>query len=229
MNALRRASRLVAALFALVAAPAAASCRFPVTSYVKPPGALPNDLTAVARFADMRLTPDAVGYGATGERLDEITVAEGELHLTRPNRDGVSTRNLAEAGEGPLFMHLAPVQAWSRAQALGAAESLDELAERLDAAVGKAGCAEGATLAFRIVGQAATVTWSLDTRPERREVTTANQPVVIVGIYTTDPGAYAMPTGRRFHSHVVVPSAGGAGHVRAVQLQPAATLQLQAR
>jgi len=229
MNALRPASSLAAVLVVLATVPAAADCRFPVTSYVKPPGAATDDLAAVARFADVTLTPDAVGYGAAGERRDEITVANGTLFLVRSAGEGHATRRKAEPEEGPLMMHLVPVRARADPRPLWAAGSLDELAARLDAAVAAAGCGADATLAFRIEGRAAEVTWSLDSRPERREVKNTGESVTIVGLYSTTVGAYALPAGRRFHAHVVVPGVDGAGHVRAVRLVDGGNLRLQAR
>lgn len=46
---LHRLPSLLAALFAVAAAPASAGWRFAVTSYVKPPDVSPDDLAAVAR------------------------------------------------------------------------------------------------------------------------------------------------------------------------------------
>ena len=106
--------------------------------------------------------------------------------------------------------------------------AMRELGERLDEAVAKAGCPTGARLAFRIEGRAKAASWSLDTLPTPARLTTLAAPVVIVGLYTTIDGArHAMPGGRRFHAHIVVPATDAAGHLQTIDLQDGAKLWLQ--
>lgn len=119
---------------------------------------------------------------------------------------------------------------WTRPVRLKGVTSLDELGKRLDDAVIKAGCPDGARLAFRIEGRAKVATWSLDTLPTRAELTTAAKPVTIVGLYTTlDVARHAMPNGRHFHAHIVVPATDAAGHLQTVDLEDGAKLWLQLR
>jgi hypothetical protein len=196
-----------------------------------PASAAAGDLSPIVRFGDLVLPPRAVGYGAAGGRTDEITIADGRLYLVRPGVDGAPrSRHGAESGEGALMLQLIPVRSWRAATRLTGVASLDELAARLDRAVADAGCAGGAKLAFRIEGRARRATWSLDTRPERAEFTSGGERVVIVGLYATQDGdRHAIPTGRRFHAHVVFPDRDVAGHLRAVTLEDGASMRLQAR
>lgn len=116
--------------------------------------------------------------------------------------------------------------AWSRPARLRAITSLDELGERLDEAVAKAGCPTGARLAFRIEGRAKAASWSLDTLPTPARLTTLAAPVVIVGLYTTIDGArHAMPGGRRC-SHRR-PGDRRRGPMQTIDLQDGAKLWLQ--
>lgn len=210
---------------------AAPVCVQSVQAFSDPARSAAGDLSPLVRFSDVGLSRLAVGYGAAGLRADEITIADGRLYLVRPDgAGGAQTRHKAARDEGALMLQAVPVRAWRRPTELKDVATLDALGQALEEAVETLGCGAGANLAFRIEARVRRAVWSLDTLPERAELVTANQRAVIVGLYATVDGQrHGMPTGRRFHAHIVFPDLDVAGHLRAVELESGATLQLQAR
>jgi hypothetical protein len=60
-----------------------------------------GDFSPNVAFTNLKLTATSVGYGAAGGRSDEITIADGVLHLARPDgAGGFGERTAAEPGEG---------------------------------------------------------------------------------------------------------------------------------
>ncbi|MDG2522947.1 hypothetical protein P7B02_15535 [Caulobacter segnis] len=217
---------------ALAASIAQAACVFEVGSYNDPQRTAQGDLAARVVLSDVPTSALAIGYGAAAFRRDEITIADGALYLVRPDgAGGVSLRRHADPGEGALMLQTVPVEAWSVARSLESMDGLDDLSRVLDEAVAAAGCADGARLAFRLEGRLLDAEYSLDTAPERADRTVRNRAAIIVGLYASTPDAarYALPAGRRFHPHVVLPASGEAGHLRSVRLAPGGKLQLQTR
>jgi hypothetical protein len=208
---------------------AAVECFAPVTAVSHPEKGAQGDFSPNILFSQVPLSARSVGYGAAGGRSDEITIADGRLYLVRPDgAGGARTRHGAADGEGAFMLQIISPAAWSRRASLKGVTSLDELGKRLDDAVAKAGCPNGARLAFRIEGRVKAATWSLDTLPTRAQLNTLARPVVIVGLYTTlDGPRHAMPDGRRFHAHIVIPVTDAAGHLQTVALEDGAKLWLQ--
>jgi hypothetical protein len=233
---LGRGARLVVTLgltlgLASTASAATVECFAPVIAVSRPEKGAQGDFSPNVLFSQVPLGARSVGYGAAGGRSDELTIADGRLYLVRPDgAGGVHTHHVAADGEGAFMLQVISPAAWSRPVRLHGVTSLDELGKRLDDAVADAGCPNGARLAFRIEARAKAATWSLDTLPTRTQLTTLAAPVIIVGLYTTLDGArHAMPSGRRFHAHIVVPATDAAGHLQTVDLEDGATLWLQRR
>ena len=206
-------------------------CLAAVESYSNPEAGARGDYSANVSFADLGLAPNSVGYGAAGGRLDEITIADGVLHLARPDGAGhYRERTSFETGEGGYMLQLVSPQAWRAPVTLVAARNIDELGADVRRAVEAAGCASDSKLAYRIEARVVRAEWSLDTLPQRGDFATANQPAVIVGLYANvDQGRHFVTQGRNIHAHVVFRALGVAGHLKDVEIAPGARLWIQAR
>jgi len=179
----------------------------------------------------VRIGPSAVGYGAGGGRSDEITIVDGVLHLARPdNTGGYTERTLPEGGEGAYMLQLIDVKAWRPKQVLPEISSLDTLGASLSEQAQLAGCAGPTKLAYRIEGRVRRAEWSLDTLPKRGDFVSEGQDVVVVGLFANvEQGRHFVPEGRNIHAHVIFSKLGVAGHLKSLELEPGARLQLQER
>jgi hypothetical protein len=188
-----------------------------------------GDFSPNVAFMDLRLTARSVGYGAAGGRSDEITIADGVLHLARPDgAGGFRERTAAEPSEGAYMVQLVSPASWRAPVTLEDVDNIDELGAVVARAAQAAGCTGDTKLAYRIEARIETAEWSLDTLPQRGDFTAAGQDAVIVGLYANvDQGAHFVPVGRNIHAHVVFPALGVAGHLKAVRLAPGARLTLQ--
>jgi hypothetical protein len=190
-----------------------------------------GDYSANVAFADLALSPNSVGYGAAGGRSDEITIADGVLHLARPDGAGrYRERTSFEAGEGAYMVQLVSPLQWRTPVTLEATRNIDELGARIRRAAESAGCAGDTRLAYRIEAHIVRAEWSLDTLPQRGDYTTTDQDAAIVGLYANvDQGEHFVTQGRNIHAHVVFPALGVAGHLKDVEIAPGARLLIQAR
>lgn len=224
------AGALAAAGCATAAAPAAAPfCLAKVNSFSDPEAGARGDYSANVVFADLAFASTSVGYGATGGRSDEITLANGVLHLARPDgAGGYAERVGAAAGEGAYMLQLVSPGAWRRPVALEGLASLDDVGAAIARAAAEAGCAGETKLAYRIEGRIVAAEWSLDTLPQRGDFTSANQEAVVTGLYASvDQARHFVTPGRNIHAHIVFPGLGVAGHLKSVTLAPGARLMLQ--
>jgi len=202
-----------------------------VQSFANPEAGARGDFRPNVTFSDVRIGPSAVGYGAAGDRSDEITIADGDLHLARPDgAGGYLQRTRSAEGEGAYMLQLINVGAWRPKQVLPAVSSLDALGAVIDEQAQLAGCAGPTKLAYRIEGRVRRAEWSLDTLPKRGDFVTEGQDVIVVGLFANvEQGRHFVPEGRNIHAHVVFPALGVAGHLKALELEPGARLQLQVR
>lgn len=205
-------------------------CVATVESYANPQAGARGDYSPNVLFASVAPSRNAVGYGAAGSRSDEITIADGILHLARPDgAGGYTERRAAATDEGAYMLQLINVGAWRDAGTIDGAASLDALGAIVGGEVSAGGCAYTAKLAYRVEGRIRTAEWSLDTLPVRGDFTAAGQNVVIVGLYANiDQASYFVPEGRNIHAHIVFPGLGVAGHLKALELEQGARLFLQA-
>lgn len=217
-------------LLAATGAAAGDACVHPVSAYIDSARSAAGDLSALVRFSELHLTRSAVGYGAAAQRSDEITIVDGRVLLVRPAPGGSAVTRSPGPDDGALMLQFVPVRGWARAQRLPGSGDLAAFERALADAVARSGCAGAARLAFRIEGHAKRVTWSLDTLPDKAEITTTDAKVVVVGLYSTiDAGRHAIPAGGRFHAHVFLPETGVAGHLRGLSLDGPMILRLQAK
>jgi hypothetical protein len=128
------------------------------------------------------------------------------------------------------MLQLIDVGAWRMTQILPAISSLDALGASISEHVLLAGCAGQTKLAYRIEGRVRGAEWSLDTLPQRGDFVSAEQDVVVVGLFANvEQGRHFVPEGRNIHAHAAFPALDVAGHLTALELEPGARLQLQAR
>lgn len=206
----------------------ASRCTADVQSFSNPEAGARGDFSPNVRFADLRLTPESIGYGAAGGRSDEITIADGVLHLARPSGDGFAERTASDANEGAYMVQLISPKAWGRASDLSTVANIDELGARIAAAATARGCRGATKLAYRVTTTVLHAEWSLDTLPARGDFATDNEAAIIVGLYANvDQQAHFVTPGRNIHAHIVFPRLGVAGHLKAVSLAPGGKLRLQ--
>lgn len=209
----------------------AMSCLVGVQSFGNPEAGARGDFRPNVIFSAVQIGQLAVGYGAAGDRSDEITIADGILHLARPDGAGGNLqRTRSAAGEGAYMLQLINVDAWAPKKVLPAIPNLDVLGAMIGEQAQLAGCAGPAKLAYRIEGRVRRAEWSLDTLPQRGDFVTEGQDVIVVGLFANvEQGQHFVPEGRNIHAHAVFPALGVAGHLKALELEPGARLQLQAR
>ena len=206
-------------------------CVANVQSFANPEAGTRGDFRPNVLFSDVRIGPAAVGYGATGSRGDEITISDGVLHLARPGAAGGYRHRVdAAEGEGAYMLQLINVEVWRTPSALPAISNLDALGAAISNQVGAAGCIGAAKFAYRIEGRVRRAEWSLDTLPQRGDFVTEGHDVVVVGLFANvEQAKHFVPEGRNIHAHAVFPALGVAGHLKSLELEPGARLQLQAR
>ena len=206
-------------------------CVANVQSFANPEAGARGDFHPNVLFSDVRIGPAAVGYGATGSRGDEITISDGVLHLARPGAAGGYRHRVdAAEGEGAYMLQLINVEVWRTPSALPAISNLDALGAAISNQVGAAGCIGAAKFAYRIEGRVRRAEWSLDTLPQRGDFVTEGHDVVVVGLFANvEQAKHFVPEGRNIHAHAVFPALGVAGHLKSLELEPGARLQLQAR
>ena len=211
--------------------PVTAFCVANVQGYANPEAGARGDFSPNVTFSSVRISPDAIGYGAAGGRSDEITIAGGALRLVRPEGPGGYRQRVgADVGEGAYMLQLVNVGAWGPEVALPAISSVDALGAAISDAAGSAGCGGPAKLAYRIEGRVRRAEWSLDTLPQRGDFVAEVTDVVIVGLFASfEQARHFVPEGRNIHAHAVFPALGVAGHLKTLELEPGARLQLQAR
>jgi hypothetical protein len=206
-------------------------CVADVQSYANPGAGAQGDFGPNVIFSDVRLGPKAVGYGATEGRKDEITIADGALHLARPEGSGAYQQRVgANHGEGAYMLQLVSVEDWGSEVALPVISSLDALGAAIGEQAISAGCSGPTKLAYRIEGRVRRAEWSLDTLPQRGDFVVEAQDVLVVGLFAnSEQGRHFVPEGRNIHAHAVFPALGVAGHLKSLELEPGARLQVQDR
>lgn len=87
-----------------------------------------GDFAPNVLFADLGVTSTSVGYGAAGDRSDEITIAGGIMHLARPaGEHGFTERQRYNKSESGYMVQLVSPVGWRPAAVLGSLASLDDL------------------------------------------------------------------------------------------------------
>ena len=70
----------------------------------------------------------------------------------------------------------------------------------------------------------------IPTLPQRGDFMVEGQEIVVVGLFANvEQSRHFVPEGRNIHAHAVFPSLGVAGHLKTLELEAGAHLQLQAR
>lgn len=208
----------------------AAVCEVPHASY----GALKSEMAQKHHgtwvlLKDVAITKNTIGYGPGGNTAFEATFYDGKVWLanaddTKPN--GVMGWHDYAQAEGNVFAVTATANAWLPLQKLDGVFDVDELNMVLDEAVESLGC-QTALLPFTIEGIAKSVSWSIESNPDKKTGRYENEPVIIVGIYASAKRDefFAMPN-TNIHLHAIFPNQGFAGHVTQVSLEPGAKLRL---
>ena len=222
---------LFSAACAVGPGPKTTICVADVQSFANPAVGAQGNFGPNVLFSDVRIGAEAIGYGAAGGRSDEITIADGDLHLARPEGPGGYRQRVgADAGEGAYMLQLVNVQAWSAEVALPGLASLDALGAAITDQARSVGCGGSTKLAYRIEGRVRRAEWSLDTLPQRGDFVAEGQDVVVVGLFAKfEQGRHFVPEGRKIHAHAVFPALGVAGHLKALEFEPGARLQIQSR
>ena len=189
-----------------------------------------GDFSAAVKFADVKSTPTTVGFGATANRADEITVVDGKLFLVNGATGSLKARHQAKSDEGAVVYVTGSPVAWRDAGKVDGISSFDGLGFALDNAVEDIKCDDSAVVPFKIVGHAKSVHWTVVNGANKEISNTSNDAdVVIVGIYSkTDKEHLHMVKGYNLHAHVYLPKDGMAGHVQEVELEDGGTLYMPA-
>jgi hypothetical protein len=190
-----------------------------------------GDFSPAVEFAHIEFVSNMVGFGATGGRTQEITLADSKLFLVKMNQGELETRHKADKVEGAVVLVAGTPKAWKTYGKADGVSSFDGLGFLLDGAVDDMGCDDSAHVPFRITAHANSVTWTVVNGPGKDEVVvTQDVPVTVVGIYSrSDKEHLHMVKGYNFHAHVVIPGQDVAGHIRELDLRDGGTLYLPAQ
>lgn len=194
------------------------------------PNTAHGDYSAAIKFSEMKLIPAKVGFGATANRADEITIVDGKLFLVGGDKGVLKVRNQPNPGEGAVVLVTGSPVAWSEAGKVDGVSSFDGLNFALDNAVDDMKCDESAVVPFKIVGHAKSVQWTV-VNGSNKEIgnISHNVDVIIVGIYAkTNKEHLHMVKGYNIHAHVYLPTEGVAGHIQEIDLADGGMLYLPA-
>lgn len=222
-----------AATMTLSALPALANdfqCRLPLMVFANPT-ATKGDASPAVKLKDIKLAATTVGYGATANLADEITVIDGTFYLARHEDGQVKLRSSFDVDEGALKLMAASPTAWKAAGKMAGVTSFDGLDFALDQAADDMKCDNSAQFAFKITGHAKSVKWSVVNKVPRKDFVSTNHDVdvVVVGIFArTDKNRLAILKAYDIHAHVHMPSENLAGHVIEIDLDDGAMLYLPA-
>ena len=206
------------------------ACKTPVGSWSSREKMMTGDFTANVFASELSLAHTSVGFGSTALRQNETTIVDGIVYRAHPNQDqqAIVDFSAAAANQGFVMLQMASPKAWLKMpQVLDAIASFDDLNFELDDQSENLGCGEDVLLPFKIVGKANSVTWRLDTQPNKLKRTSHNKAVTIVGIYNrNDRQHYFMSEGYHLHAHVLMTDDKIAGHLENIDLLEGATLYL---
>ncbi len=205
------------------------TCNSPLIAHDNP-NMMKGDFSPSVKFDAVTIEPTMVGFGATGGRLQEITLADGKLFLVKREGESLKTRHKADKGEGAVVLVASAPAAWKAFGKADGVGSFDGLNFLLDNAVDDMKCDDSARVPFKITARANSVTWSVVDGPGKDKVVTSKDvDVMVVGIYSkTDKEHLHMVKGYNIHAHVVIPAQDVAGHIRELNLQDGGTLYMPA-
>lgn len=205
------------------------ACNSPLIAHDNP-NMMKGDFSPSVSFDTVTIQPTMVGFGATGGRSQEITLADGKLFLVKSEGESLKTRHKADKGEGAVVLVAGAPAAWKVFGKADGVASFDGLNFLLDNAVDDMKCDDSARVPFKITAHANSVTWSVVDGPGKDKVITSKDvDVTVVGIYSkTDKESLHMVKGYNIHAHVVVPGQNVAGHIREIELQDGGTLYMPA-
>lgn len=219
-----------AGFISISAVAATPACSVPL-SVNENPNVTKGDFSPSVLFSAVTLSKHSVGYGASAQRADEITVADGSLYLLSKDKGGkVLTRHQANKGEGAVVYVVASPNAWQEKGKTEGISSFDGLDFAVDEAIASLKCDDAAVVPFKIIGHAKRVVWSVVDGPSHELTQThQNVDVQLVGIYAKqDKARLHMVKGYNLHAHVVIPSLDMAGHIHDIDLADGATIYLPA-
>ncbi len=203
------------------------ACHAPVTAHVNP-NIPKGDFSAAVQLSDVPLTPTTIGFGATANRAEEITLVEGQWVIVHSDKDKLDVRHRPRPDDGAVVLVTGSPTAWHEAGKIADIHSVNAIDFALENAVEDMGCDEKAVVPFKLLGHAKSIKWSIATSPSTdSEQTSHDVDVVIVGIHTkTDKSRWRMVKGYNLHAHVYFPQNGQAGHLEEIDLQGSGTLYL---
>lgn len=222
---------LASATIILLAMPASADrvqCGTPVTISVKA-NAEKGDFSSAIQLKDIALSLTTIGYGATANLGEEVTIVDGRIYLSRNDHGAVKLRSSFEQTEGAYKLISASPAAWRAPEPLAGIASVEELNALIERVAGRMQCQETDQIAFKIKGRASSVVWSVVNRvPGADFVSTSHDvEVMLVGIFSkVDKERLSIGKGSVLHVHVYMPQENLAGHVKQINLDGGAQLYL---
>lgn len=204
-------------------------CDTPVQSWSNLTKMHAGDFSANVLFNDIKFTKNSIGYGPGKDKQYEVSILDGKIYMARPALNGATiVRHNPKKDDGAAMLQVANVNKWGEYKVLDEIDSYDSLNFELDDIVESISCTSETILPFKIVGQAKSVTWSMDTDNHRID-TMKNQDVILEGLYSRDRKTkekHFMVKGTNTHTHVILTQKDLAGHLRDIDLKEGAKLYL---
>ena len=184
-----------------------------------------GDLSATVELSELDWSADTIALGATTGKTMEISVADGELVLVGPSEETSPIRHDNPQSQGATFLVYASPAGWKDAGSVDAS-NLDSLLAAVGEARNDSVCAQSEIVPFRARGLARSVTWSTVGQPKGYEQTDEDVEVVLVGFWAPTQKGVFVSGGLAGHVHVIVVASGLGGHLRGLDLEGAAQLEL---
>jgi len=178
---------------------------------------------------DINVENNTIGYGPGGATAFEATFYDSKAWLAQADDGqpyGVRGWHDYTDNEGNVFTVTATASHWMLVQGEQDISSLASLNRVLDQEVANLGC-ETALLPFKVEGTARVVDWSIESNPEKMTGTYHDEPIVLVGIYSSASREAFFAVGdMNIHTHAIFPDKEFAGHVTRIEMAPDARIYL---
>lgn len=207
------------------------SCNVPIASFSDRAKVASGELSANVTWQEVELGKNSIGYGPGEYKSYELTIVDGQVFMSKPadNDGGVLVRTDPKPNEGAFMLQVATPESWSLYTSMQSINSLTALSQKISKSFDELGCKGDDVLAFKIKGQADSLSWSMDTKV-RKVIDSVDEEIEIIGLFSkTNIKKYFLLSKYNLHPHVVLKSTTGAGHLRKVVLQRGANLYLPSK
>jgi acetolactate decarboxylase len=195
-----------------------------------------GDSKSKVRLSDLTPRPHVYAIGPLEDLAGEITVLDNLPSIATVDNGQIRTQS--SLNHGAAFLVWTRQAAWTQHLVPDSVRTMDDLAAYLPAAARDAGLNPDSPFAFRIEGVVQSLKFHVITPPEsptfeaheksKFHSQLNNQPVHMIGFYSTKHRGIFTPGNSDLHIHFVSENGQLSGHVETVELAPGVQLLLPA-